>query len=388
MVHVAEAEQLAFSSLQAHGLQHMDYFTGDHPYVKCEVKHINSSIATTKVKTKLVTEGNSLHPFCGETHHLGPWHHGEPIECIVYDKGLLSSKNEGKVLLSFTRLVSVAFFRSLDPCYHPPVIGEIDFFTSTAGNLDIFNILQGLARGGLVPLRTCQPMEISSMADDAICVCVFTVTKIRDSARIHQDSLLCGPINLALPGTFEELKLTVYGMNAYLSILALIFNKSKFSITTWACPHVATAVVDQHSKVSFMHMLFVHTAVSIMVDNEEFYNIGRRNLDNMARPTLCLCTHHDHPSFVMPCSFTKQLFAQLGLMKHWKETKSYVYDVYLLPKELDEKAVCICQLLVQKSPHSQRRRLSTLVGSCRWTLHAKYLQTLTCSSVACKVLLQ
>merc|ERR1711865_805927 len=44
-----------------------------------------------------------------------------------------------------------------------------------------------------------------------------------------------------------------------------------------------------------------------------------------------------HPSFVMSCSFTNQVLAQLDLVKNWKETKAYKNDVYLLPKELDEK---------------------------------------------------
>merc|ERR1712202_128226 len=44
-----------------------------------------------------------------------------------------------------------------------------------------------------------------------------------------------------------------------------------------------------------------------------------------------------HPSFVMSCSFTNQALAQLDLLKNWKENKGYKNDVYLLPKELDEK---------------------------------------------------
>merc|ERR1711990_778643 len=44
-----------------------------------------------------------------------------------------------------------------------------------------------------------------------------------------------------------------------------------------------------------------------------------------------------HPSFVMSCSFTNQTLAQLDLLNNWKETKAYKNDVYLLPKELDEK---------------------------------------------------
>merc|ERR1740127_288620 len=44
-----------------------------------------------------------------------------------------------------------------------------------------------------------------------------------------------------------------------------------------------------------------------------------------------------HPSFVMSCSFTNQMLAQLDLLKNTKETKAYKNHVYLLPKELDEK---------------------------------------------------
>merc|ERR1739845_190642 len=44
-----------------------------------------------------------------------------------------------------------------------------------------------------------------------------------------------------------------------------------------------------------------------------------------------------HPSFVMYCSFTNQVLGQLDLLKNWKEGKGYKNDVYLLPKELDEK---------------------------------------------------
>merc|ERR1712188_244791 len=44
-----------------------------------------------------------------------------------------------------------------------------------------------------------------------------------------------------------------------------------------------------------------------------------------------------HPSFVMSCSFTNQTLAQLDLLDNWKNTKKYGNDVYLLPKDLDEK---------------------------------------------------
>merc|ERR1711915_846290 len=44
-----------------------------------------------------------------------------------------------------------------------------------------------------------------------------------------------------------------------------------------------------------------------------------------------------HPSFVMSCSFTNQVLAQLDLVKNWKGAQAYKNDVYLLPKDLDEK---------------------------------------------------
>merc|ERR1711988_40043 len=44
-----------------------------------------------------------------------------------------------------------------------------------------------------------------------------------------------------------------------------------------------------------------------------------------------------HPSFVMSCSFTNQTLAQLALLDNWKKEKKFGNQVYLLPKELDEK---------------------------------------------------
>merc|ERR1711945_58895 len=44
-----------------------------------------------------------------------------------------------------------------------------------------------------------------------------------------------------------------------------------------------------------------------------------------------------HPSFVMSCSFTNQVLGQLDLFRNWKENKGYKNQVYLLPKDLDEK---------------------------------------------------
>merc|ERR1712036_5573 len=47
-----------------------------------------------------------------------------------------------------------------------------------------------------------------------------------------------------------------------------------------------------------------------------------------------------HPSFVMSCSFTNQVLAQLELWKE-RDTGKYEKNVYLLPKNLDEKVAAL-----------------------------------------------
>merc|ERR1712046_372354 len=48
-----------------------------------------------------------------------------------------------------------------------------------------------------------------------------------------------------------------------------------------------------------------------------------------------------HPSFVMSCSFTNQVLAQLDLHRNFTGDKAYKNDVYLLPKSLDEKVASL-----------------------------------------------
>ena len=56
------------------------------------------------------------------------------------------------------------------------------------------------------------------------------------------------------------------------------------------------------------------------------------------------------PSFLfMSRSFTKQELAQLGLLKCWKAATVRKYDVYLLPKQLDEKVATS-----ERRAHSQQ----------------------------------
>ena len=60
--------------------------------------------------------------------------------------------------------------------------------------------------------------------------------------------------------------------------------KSKLSFTVWACPQVATAVVEPYNTVLCIHSLLENTDITVMYDNEGLYDICRRNLD-IERPT-------------------------------------------------------------------------------------------------------
>merc|ERR1711862_617081 len=72
----------------------------------------------------------------------------------------------------------------------------------------------------------------------------------------------------------------------------------------------------------------------------------------------------------MSCSFTNQVLAQLDLLKNWKETKAYKNDVYLLPKELDEKVARLhLPALGASSRRSRRSRQTTSVS--RWRARSR-----------------
>merc|ERR1719246_349463 len=64
-----------------------------------------------------------------------------------------------------------------------------------------------------------------------------------------------------------------------------------------------------------------------------------------------------HPSFVMSCSFTNQVLAQLDLLKNAKETKAYKMTCTCSRKSLMRSWHCfICLLLVHISPRSRRNK--------------------------------
>ena len=70
------------------------------------------------------------------------------------------------------------------------------------------------------------------------------------------------------------------------------------------------------------------------VDRYVFNDTGRGIILLASGRLLNLGCAKGHPSFVMSCSFTNQCLAQIEL---WTARGKYNKDVYLLPKELDEK---------------------------------------------------
>ncbi|APE28922.1 adenosylhomocysteinase [Aurantiacibacter gangjinensis] len=66
-------------------------------------------------------------------------------------------------------------------------------------------------------------------------------------------------------------------------------------------------------------------------DGKEIIVLAKGRLVNLACAT-------GHPSFVMSCSFTNQVLAQIEL---WERHDQYENDVYVLPKKLDEKVAAL-----------------------------------------------
>lgn len=91
----ASARKLRVTVLRAKGLQHLNW-TGDNPYVICQVKHSDPHAKATSFQTK---QQNGLDPVWNESHELDPWNAGETLEFTVYDQGSLTAKTEGKASL-------------------------------------------------------------------------------------------------------------------------------------------------------------------------------------------------------------------------------------------------------------------------------------------------
>ena len=73
------------------------------------------------------------------------------------------------------------------------------------------------------------------------------------------------------------------------------------------------------------------TDVVTFPDGKKIIVLAKGRLVNLACGT-------GHPSFVMSCSFTNQVLAQIEL---WTKSGDYDKDVYVLPKHLDEKVAAL-----------------------------------------------
>jgi len=92
-------QKLFVDVVAATGLAQMNHFTGDHPYVQCEAKHLNRHERPTKAATKPMTLGDTMNPFWNERLEIQPWQPGEDLEFTIYDEGLIGARTEGKVSL-------------------------------------------------------------------------------------------------------------------------------------------------------------------------------------------------------------------------------------------------------------------------------------------------
>ena len=101
-----------------------------------------------------------------------------------------------------------------------------------------------------------------------------------------------------------------------------------------SCPtlviHGAKDAMVAPEHVDFLHETIPFASKYIFEDGHGVIVLAEGRLLNLGCAT-------GHPSFVMSCSFTNQVLAQLDILKNWKESKGYKNEVYLLPKDLDEK---------------------------------------------------
>eukprot|EP00448_Togula_jolla_P014268 CAMPEP_0170585478 /NCGR_PEP_ID=MMETSP0224-20130122/9235_1 /TAXON_ID=285029 /ORGANISM="Togula jolla, Strain CCCM 725" /LENGTH=530 /DNA_ID=CAMNT_0010908965 /DNA_START=17 /DNA_END=1606 /DNA_ORIENTATION=+ len=92
--------------VRALGLHRLN-MSGNALYCVCEVKSEKKDKAkTSKCETKTVR--NTLDPVWDEKHTLD-WKPGEALEFLIYDKGLISSKTEGKVVLASEKFYPSGF---------------------------------------------------------------------------------------------------------------------------------------------------------------------------------------------------------------------------------------------------------------------------------------
>lgn len=86
-----------------------------------------------------------------------------------------------------------------------------------------------------------------------------------------------------------------------------------------------------------------------------------------------------HPSFVMSCSFSNQVIAQIELFNN---VAKYPIGVYVLPKHLDEKSRVTAPRCARRQTHAAHRRPSRYLDLDPKSVQARALQVLVGSRLA------
>ena len=89
--------------------------------------------------------------------------------------------------------------------------------------------------------------------------------------------------------------------------------KSKLSFTVWACPQVATAVVEPYNTVLCVHSLLEHTDVTIMYDNEALYDIGGHGADDTGADDADAAGRNHHPVLLSSLYWCGQIRLRFSL---------------------------------------------------------------------------
>lgn len=91
---------------------------------------------------------------------------------------------------------------------------------------------------------------------------------------------------------------------------------------------------DNEIDVAWLKKHYGHTRINVK-PQVDIYNVDGKEIILLAEGRLVnLGCATGHPSFVMSCSFTNQVLAQIEL---WNHHNKYENKVYILPKHLDEK---------------------------------------------------
>ncbi|MFS7939301.1 putative tubulin, cobalamin (vitamin B12) biosynthesis CobW-like protein [Helianthus anomalus] len=115
-----------------------------------------------------------------------------------------------------------------------------------------------------------------TIGKEIVDLCLDRIRKLADNCTGLQGFLV---FNVVGGGTGSGLS------SLLLERLSVDYGKnSKLGFTVYPSPQVSTSVVEPYNSVLSTHSLLEHTDVSVLLDNESFYDICKRSLD-IERPT-------------------------------------------------------------------------------------------------------